>query len=56
VRALSSQPALTVLGDAGDAVVLIASDIETDTEPGFQLFSKGPVALRVADGVTVTIP
>jgi hypothetical protein len=55
VRALSSQPALTVLGDAGDEVIFIAPGVVTGSEPGYQLFSHGPVTLRVADGVTVTV-
>jgi hypothetical protein len=55
VRALSSKAALTVLGDADDEVVFVATGVSTDSAPGYQLFSVGPVTLRVANGVTVTV-
>jgi hypothetical protein len=55
VGALSSLASLTVLGDAGDSVFLVAAGVTTGSEPGFQLYSKGPVVLRVADGVDVVV-
>jgi hypothetical protein len=55
VRILSSQPALTVLGEAGDQVVFQVDDPEITSEAGFTLYSAGPVTLRVANAVDVMV-
>lgn len=57
LRSMSaSTNTLTVVGDAGDEVVIETSGAETSTDGGFKLYAWGGYTLRVADAVAVSDP